>query len=61
MNVSVAPVSSDPPLGTGAAIMKALRDSPPVDRETLDEFDRILQEGKRPASKKGAFDDLLDE
>jgi hypothetical protein len=43
--VSVTPV--EPPIGTGAAILKALAEAPHVSREDVGELRRLIEEGRR--------------
>ncbi len=57
INVSVTSEGGESDRGTGAAILKALSRSPRPDDETMDEFERVLQEAKRPINFEGMFDD----
>jgi hypothetical protein len=46
-----------PQRGTGAAIIEAMKDLPPVSKEDVEALERAIEEGKRPATTRGIFDD----
>jgi hypothetical protein len=45
--VAITPLSAAP--ASGAAILAALESAPPVPSEWVDELDRMIAEGQRPA------------
>jgi hypothetical protein len=58
VNVSIEPVEQDdPPPGSPAAILAALKSTPPIDPSIVDEFERIIEESKRPIQPGGIFDE----
>jgi hypothetical protein len=50
--------AQQPRRGSPAAILAALASAPHVSDETVDEFERLIEEGKRPPIERGVFDDL---
>jgi hypothetical protein len=44
--------------GSAQAILEALRATPPIDLSIVDEWERAIKEGERPATGNGVFDDL---
>jgi hypothetical protein len=44
--------------GSPAAILAAMRSVPHVEPEAVDELERAIEEGKRPVSFRGVFDDI---
>lgn len=51
--------AQDPPRGSPAAVLKALESAPHLSKEDFDELERAIEEGKRPPSFQGIFDDLI--
>jgi len=43
--------------GSAAAILNAIRSSPPIDRDLLDEMERIIEAGQLPPINRGIFDE----
>jgi hypothetical protein len=60
VQLQVTPVAEEP-IGSGAAILRALDALPPIPREDVEELERLIEEGKLPVNDKGCFDDLNDE
>jgi hypothetical protein len=55
VEVSVSALQNgEPPLGSPARILAALRAAPAVDREAVDELERIIEESHLPESWRGA-------
>jgi hypothetical protein len=49
--------AADPPLGSGAAILRAVRSPPHVTREDVQALEDAIREGQRPADMRGCFDE----
>ncbi len=49
--------TEDPEIGTGAAIMRAVRSAPHVTSEDVQALEDAIREGSIPADPKGAFDE----
>ena len=60
VQLQVTPVT-EPPIGSGAAILRALDALPKVPREDVEELERLIEEGKLPVNERGIFDDPADE
>jgi hypothetical protein len=48
----------DPPRGSPAALVEAMKRFAPISREDADALDRAIDEGKLPPTEKGVFDEL---
>ena len=57
VDVSIGIPNGRPPLGSAARILQTLKDAPQVDRDAVDELERLIRDSKRPVSAKGVFDD----
>lgn len=57
--VLVTPVAPRP--GTGAAVVAAMKAGPQVPREWVDELERLIEEGHRPATSGDPFDGAFDD
>lgn len=60
VTVSIVPESHEPPIGSPRAILKAMHAPPHLDPADVDELERLIAEGSRPAESKGVFDDEID-
>jgi hypothetical protein len=47
----------EPPRGSAAAVLKFMRDHPPLSAEAAQELERSIEEGKIPVRYNGIFDD----
>jgi hypothetical protein len=47
--------------GSAELLRQLMRELPPVDKETMEEFRRVLEEGKLPVRDEPTFDDGQDE
>jgi hypothetical protein len=47
----------DPPVGSGAAILAALRSLPPLEPGDIEAFERELEAAERQAKYEGIFDE----
>ncbi len=56
VTVSVIPEAGSPPIGSPAAILEAMRRPPHVDPETVDLMERLMAEGRLPATKGEIFE-----
>lgn len=56
VQVEVQPLDTEAEPGTAAAILEAVRKPPHLTKEDVDEFERLIEEGKRPLSKPVRFD-----
>jgi hypothetical protein len=57
VDLSIEPVESDPPRGSPAAILQAMREPPHLSREDVDELRRVIKESRLPSNPRGVFDD----
>lgn len=57
VDVSIGVSDGRPPKGSPARIMNTLKSAAPVDREIVDELERIILESKRPVPHRGVFDE----
>ena len=56
VTVSIEPVTAEPAPGSPAAILKAIHSLPHVDEDTITELQRVIKEGRLPASAGNLFD-----
>jgi hypothetical protein len=48
---------SDPPIGSGAAILRAMSEPPHVSEEDVAALEEAIESGKRPPITRGEFDE----
>lgn len=56
VDLDVTPVT-EPPLGSAARLLHALRQSPPLTKEDAEALERAIEEGKLPVRYDGCFDE----
>lgn len=56
LEIEVREVTELPP-GSPALLLKMMHESPHVSRETIDELEQAIEEGKLPVQDKGVFDE----
>jgi hypothetical protein len=44
--------------GSPEALLKLMRELPPISSEAMDELERVIEEGRMPVRYEGVFDDL---
>ncbi len=52
--------ADEPPRGSGAAILEAMRSMGPVDQDAIDEMMQNIESANQPADYRGCFDDQID-
>lgn len=57
IQVTVEAERDTPRPGSAEAVRKFLRESTPVDRQDVEEMERLIEEGKLPVKSGGPFDD----
>jgi hypothetical protein len=60
VTVSVEPAEEELPLGSPARLLRAMHEEPHVAPDIVDEFERLIEEGKSPVRYEGVFDSEME-